>query len=131
MYLGYEVRRYRYLRNECDGSPMDRWAASGASDNGNSAHVELLATPDAPGLFSFKSATEARRTVTASRTYGLGPLNINPLLRKEQVAQGAVAVGATLRRQNQRLLGECCAAHFGVDGGVHVVFLSVERVVIG
>jgi hypothetical protein len=53
MYLGYEVRRYRYLRNECDGSPMDRWAASWASHNGDSTHIELLATPDTPRLFSF------------------------------------------------------------------------------
>jgi hypothetical protein len=53
MYLGYEVRRYRYLGNECDGSPMDRRAASWASHNGDSAHIELLATPDTPRLFSF------------------------------------------------------------------------------
>jgi hypothetical protein len=53
MYLGYEVGRYRYLRNECDGSPMDRRAASWASHNGDSAHIELFATPDTPGLFTF------------------------------------------------------------------------------
>ena len=85
---------------------MDRRAASRASDNGDTAHIELLATPDPPGLFSFKSATEALRTVTTSRANGLCPLDINPFLRKEQVAQGAIAVGAALRGEDQRLLGE-------------------------
>jgi hypothetical protein len=106
MYLGYEVRGYRYLRNECDGSPMDRWAASWASYNGNSAHVELLATPDTPGLFSLECATKAFSTIATSRADGLGSLNIDPFLRKEQIAQSAIAIGATLPREHQRLLGE-------------------------
>jgi hypothetical protein len=106
MYLGYEVRGYRYLRNECDGSPMDGRAASWASYNGNSAHVELLAAPHTPGLFSFKSATEALGTVATARANGLGSLDIDPFLRKEQVAQSAIAIGATLSREHQRLLGE-------------------------
>jgi hypothetical protein len=100
MYLGYEVRGYWYLRNNCDGSPMDRWAASWASNNGNSAHVELLAAPDTPGLFSLECATEALSAVATTRADGLGPLDIDPFLRKEQVAQSAIAIGTSLSREH-------------------------------
>jgi hypothetical protein len=104
MYLGYEVRGYRNLRNQCDGSPMDGRAATGASYNGYSAHVELLATPDAPGLFSFQCATEAFSTIAASRADCLGSLDVYPFLGKEQVTQGAIAVGAALCREHKGLL---------------------------
>jgi hypothetical protein len=96
MYLGYEVGRYGNLRNHCDESPMYRWAASRASDHCNTAHIEFFASPYAPGLFSLEGACEAVDSVATARADGFGSLDIYPFLGKEQVAQGAVAVGATL-----------------------------------
>jgi hypothetical protein len=115
MYSGYEVGRDWYLRNRCDGSPIDRRAASGPTNNGDSTHVEFLAAPDAPGLLALEGPLETLLPVATSRTNGLGALNVDPLLGKEQVTQGAVAVGATLGRDDQWLLDTGCSAEFEIE----------------
>jgi hypothetical protein len=115
MYSGYEVPRDRNLLNSCDRSCLDGWAAPGPSYGHDSAHVELFTSPDSPGLFAFKGPRETGDLVGATATDGLGTLDIDPLFREEQVAQGAVTVGATLCGEHRRCFEEAGASHVCLD----------------
>jgi hypothetical protein len=55
-------------------------------------------------------------------------LDVDPLLREEEVAQGSVAIGATLCGKHQRLFDEGYAPHVCIDLGVHVLSLFLSGV---
>ena len=86
---------------------------------------EELAAPDTPRLAPVEGTREALGSVCALCTNRLGALDVHPLLREEQVTQGAVAVSATLRRDGRWLLKKGGASHVDVDFCVHVLFLSI------
>jgi hypothetical protein len=46
---------------------------------------------------------------------GLGTLDVHPFVREEQVAQGAVSVGAALAGEDEGLLYKRGASHVDVD----------------
>jgi hypothetical protein len=55
-------------------------------------------------------------------------LDVDPLLREKEVAQGSVAVGATLCGKHKWLFDEGDASHVCIDLGVHVLSLFLSGV---
>jgi hypothetical protein len=53
--------------------------------------------------------------VSALGADGLGTLDVHPFVREEQVAQGAVSVGAALAGEDEGLLYKRGASHVDVD----------------
>jgi len=106
MYSGYEMPRNRYLFNWCDGGSLHGWAAAGTAHGHHATHLELFSTPDTPGLLPLESALQTVPGIGALATDGLCALDIYPFLREEQVAEGAVAIGAAARRQREGLVND-------------------------
>ena len=105
----------RYLLNDCDRSCLYGWSAAWPANRHNATHVELFSAPDPPWLLTFEGPREASGLVCALGADGLGTLDVHPFVREEQVAQGAVSVGAALAGEDEGLLYKRGASHVDVD----------------
>ena len=94
----------RYFVHDHRAADVYGWPSAWSLVGDHAAVLEELTAPDTPRLFALECIVQTGVARGALRTNCLGPADVDVLLGEEEVREGAVAVGAALGREKDRLL---------------------------
>jgi hypothetical protein len=109
------VARNRYFVHDHRAADVYGWPSAWSLVGDHAAVLEELTAPDTPWLFALECVVQTGFARRALCTNGLGPTDIDVLLREEEVREGSVAIGTALGREENRLLegNECVGCKHG------------------
>jgi hypothetical protein len=93
----------RYFVHDRRAADVYGWPSAWSLVGDHAAVLEELTAPDTPRLFALECIVQTGLARGALRTDGLGSAHVDVLLGEEEVREGAVAVGAALGREEDRL----------------------------
>jgi len=97
------VARNRYFVHDHRAADVYGWPSAWSLDGDHAAVLEELTAPDTPRLLALECVVQTGLTRGALGTDGLGPTDVDVLLGEEEIREGAVAIGAALGREEDRL----------------------------